>query len=133
MVVENKGKLTYVRVLKEDLEIIRMKPIDGPIPDFKAGQLVTLALNNPNEGKVVRRAYSIASPPEQKRYFELLIRWVKKPLPGRLTTQIFNRKEGDEIGWLKPTGIFTINEKMHDGSPDNRRLVLIGGGTGLAH
>jgi ferredoxin--NADP+ reductase len=33
---------------------------------------------------------------------------------------------------VKPTGIFTINEKKHDGSPDNRRMVLIGGGTGLA-
>jgi ferredoxin--NADP+ reductase len=132
MVVENKGTISYIRILKEDLEILRIKPLDGPIPDFKAGQFVTLALNNPTEGKVVRRAYSIASPPEQKKHFELLIRWVKKPLPGRLTTQIFNRKEGDEIGWLKPTGIFTINEKMHDGSPDNRRLVLIGGGTGLA-
>ncbi|HET8857535.1 MAG TPA: FAD-binding oxidoreductase [Nitrososphaeraceae archaeon] len=132
MVVENKGTISYIRILKEDLEILRIKPQDGPVPDFKAGQFVTLALNNPADGKVVRRAYSIASPPEQKKYFELLIRWVKKPLPGRLTTQIFNRKEGDEIGWLKPTGIFTINEKMHDGSPDNRRLVLIGGGTGLA-
>jgi ferredoxin--NADP+ reductase len=132
MVVENKGTISYIRILKEDLEILRIKPQDGPVPDFKAGQFVTLALNNPADGKVVRRAYSIASPPEQKKYFELLIRWVKKPLPGRLTTQIFNRKEGDEIGWLKPTGIFTINEKMHDGSADNRRLVLIGGGTGLA-
>ena len=132
MVVENKGLISYIRILKEDLEILRIKPLDGPVPDFKAGQFVTLALNNPSEGKVVRRAYSIASPPEQKKYFELLIRWVRKPLPGRLTTQIFNSKEGDQIGWLKPTGIFTINEKMHDGSPDNRRLVLIGGGTGLA-
>ena len=132
MVVENKGTLTYIRVLKEDLEILRIKPQDGPVPDFKAGQFVTLAVNNPADGKVVRRAYSIASPPEQKKHFELLIRWVKKPLPGRLTTQIFNRKEGEEVGWLKPTGIFTINEKMHDGSPDNRRLVLMGGGTGLA-
>ena len=34
--------------------------------------------------------------------------------------------------WVKPTGIFTINEKMATGDPDNRRLVLIGGGTGLA-
>lgn len=132
MVVENKGTLTYIRVLKEDLEILRIKPLDGTVPDFKAGQFVTLALNNPEEGKVVRRAYSIASPPEQKKHFELLIRWVKKPLPGRLTTQIFNRKEGEEVGWLKPTGIFTINEKLHDGRPDNRRLVLMGGGTGLA-
>ena len=112
MVVESKGTISYIRILKEDLEILRIKPQDGPVPDFKAGQFITLALNNPADGKVVRRAYSIASPPEQKKHFELLIRWVKKPLPGRLTTQIFNRKEGDEIGWLKPTGIFTINEKM---------------------
>jgi ferredoxin/flavodoxin---NADP+ reductase len=132
MVVENKGILSYIRVLKDDLEIVRIKPEEGEIPDFKAGQFVTLAVNNPADGKIVRRAYSIASPPEQKKHFELLIRWVKKPLPGRLTTQLFNRQEGDEISWLKPTGIFTINEKMHDGSPDERRLVLIGGGTGLA-
>jgi ferredoxin--NADP+ reductase len=89
-------------------------------------------LNIPKEGKVIRRAYSIASPPEQKKHFELVVRWVKKPLPGRLTTELFNKREGDEISWVKPTGIFTINEKMPDGNPDNRRLVLIGGGTGLA-
>jgi ferredoxin--NADP+ reductase len=132
MVVENKATVSYIRVLKEDLCILRLKPNDGPIPDFKAGQFVTLSVNNPEDGKIVRRAYSIASPPEQKKYFELLVRWVRKPLPGRLTTQLFNKKEGGEIGWIKPTGAFTIDEKMHDGSPDNRRLVLIGGGTGLA-
>ncbi|MGE0242940.1 MAG: FAD-binding oxidoreductase [Nitrososphaeraceae archaeon] len=132
MVVENKGIITYIRDLKDDLKILRIKPEEGEIPDFKAGQFVTLSVINPADGKNVRRAYSIASNPEQKKHFELLIRWVKKPLPGRLTTQLFNRKEGEEINWLKPTGIFTINEKLHDGSPDERRLVLVGGGTGLA-
>jgi len=132
MVVDNKGRCTYVRVLKEDLAIIRVTPSDGPVPDFKAGQFVTLGTYIPSEGKIIRRAYSIASPPEQKKHFELLIRWVRKPVPGRLTTDLFNKKEGDEIFWVKPVGIFTINEKMHDGSPDNRRMVLIGGGTGLA-
>ena len=34
--------------------------------------------------------------------------------------------------WVKPIGIFTINEKMHNDPYDNRRMVLIGGGTGLA-
>jgi ferredoxin/flavodoxin---NADP+ reductase len=132
MVVDNKGTCTYVRVLKEDLSIIRVTPSDGPVPDFKAGQFVTLGTYIPTEGKIIRRAYSIASPPEQKKFFELLIRWVRKPVPGRLTTDLFNKKEGDEVFWVKPVGIFTINEKMHDGSPDNRRMVLIGGGTGLA-
>lgn len=132
MVVDNRGIISYIRVLKEDLSIFKITPTDSPVPDFKAGQFVTIGLHNPNEGKIVRRAYSIASPPEQKKYFELLVRWVRKPLPGRLTTELFSKKEGEEAAWVKPTGIFTINEKKHDGSPDNRRIVLIGGGTGLA-
>jgi ferredoxin--NADP+ reductase len=132
MVVDNRGIISYIRVLKEDLSIFKVTPTDSPVPDFKAGQFVTIGLHNPNEGKIVRRAYSIASPPEQKKYFELLVRWVRKPLPGRLTTELFNKKEGEDAAWVKPTGIFTINEKKHDGSPDDRRMVLIGGGTGLA-
>ena len=132
MVVDNKAKLTYVQIIKEDLGIFHITPDDGPIPDFKAGQFVTLGLHVPSENKIIRRAYSIASAPEQKKRFELVIRWVRKPVPGRLTTELFNKKEGDEIFWVKPTGIFTVNEKLHNGAPDNRRLVLIGGGTGLA-
>lgn len=132
MVVDNKGVISYLRVLKEDLIIFRIKPSEGSIPDFKAGQFLTIGLHVPSEGKIVRRAYSIASPPEQKKVFELLVRWVKKPVPGRLTTELFNRREQDEILWVRPTGGFTIDEKKHDGTPDNRRMVLIGGGTGLA-
>ncbi len=132
MVVDNKATISYISVLKEDLAIFRIKPSEGQVPDFKPGQFVTLGVNVPSEKKIIRRAYSIASPPQQKKYFELILRWVKKPVPGRLTTQIFDKREGSEILWVKPTGIFTINEKMASGAPDNRRMVLIGGGTGLA-
>ena len=134
MVVDNKATVTYVQLLKEDLVIIRLVPKDGPVPDYKAGQFITLGLANPaDNGKIVRRAYSIASHPENRDYIELVIRWVRKPLPGRLTTQIFNAKEGDEILWLKPTGrALLINEEFTNGEKDNRRIICIGGGTGLA-
>jgi ferredoxin--NADP+ reductase len=132
MVVDKKAIISYISVLKEDLAIFRIKPIDEEVPDFKPGQFITLGVNVPSEGKIVRRAYSIASPPQQKKHFELILRWVKKPVPGRLTTQMFDKREGSEILWVKPTGIFTINEKFANGTPDNRRMVLIGGGTGLA-
>jgi len=134
MVVDNKATITYVQLLKEDLVIIRLVPKDGPVPDYQAGQFITLGLPNPVEGgKIVRRAYSIASHPENKKYIELVIRWVRKPLPGRLTTQLFNAKEGDEILWLKPTGrALLINETLPNGEKDNRRIICIGGGTGLA-
>jgi len=134
MVLDNKATFTFVQLMKEDLGIFRIVPDDGIVPDFKAGQFVTIGMPNPAEdNKIVRRAYSIASHPENKKYIELVIRWVRKPLPGRLTTQLFNAKEGDELTWIKPSGAaLQINEKMPDGSKDERRIVCIGGGTGLA-
>ncbi len=134
MVVDNKATITFIELLKEDLGIFRLVPDDGKVPDFRAGQFITIGMSNPAEGnKIVRRAYSIASHPENKKFIELVIRWVRKPLPGRLTTLLFNAREGDEVGWIKPSGIaLDINDKMPDGSKDERRIVCIGGGTGLA-
>ena len=134
MVVDNKATITYIQLLKEDLVIMRLVPNDGQVPEFKAGQFITIGMPNPTEdNKIVRRAYSIASHPENRNYIELVIRWVRKPIPGRLTTQLFNAKVGDEISWIKPTGAaLNINEKMPDGSKDERRIICIGGGTGLA-
>ncbi len=134
MVVDNKATITYLQLLKEDLLIMRLVPNEGQVPDYKAGQFITIGLPNPVEGnKIVRRAYSIASHPENRKFIELVIRWVRKPIPGRLTTQIFNAKTGDEISWIKPTGsALSINDKLPDGSKDERRIICIGGGTGLA-
>ena len=134
MVVDNKATITYVQLLKEDLVIMRLVPNDGLVPEYQAGQFITIGLPNPTEdNKIVRRAYSIASHPENRKYIELVIRWVRKPIPGRLTTQLFNAKVGDEISWIKPTGsALSINEKLSDGSKDERRIICIGGGTGLA-
>jgi ferredoxin--NADP+ reductase len=133
VVVENKATLTFVQLLKEDLAIFRLVPNDGIIPDYKAGQFITIGMNVPSEGKLIRRAYSIASHPENKKFIELVIRWVRKPLPGRLTTQLFNAKEGDEVTWIKPTGAaLLINDKLPNGQKDERRIVCLGGGTGIA-
>jgi len=134
VVVDNTATITYVQLLKEDLVIMRLVPNDGIVPEYQAGQFITIGLPNPTEdNKIVRRAYSIASHPENRKYIELVIRWVRKPIPGRLTTQLFNAKVGDEISWIRPTGsALSINEKLPDGSKDERRIVCIGGGTGLA-
>jgi len=133
VVIETKATITYIQLLKEDLAVFRLVPNDGIIPDYKAGQFLTIGMNVPSEGKVIRRAYSIASNPENKKYIELVIRWVKKPLPGRLTTQLFNAKEGDEVTWIKPTGAaLLINNMLSSGQKDERRIVCLGGGTGIA-
>ena len=132
MVVENKAIISYIQIQKEDLAVFRFKPKEGELPQYKSGQFLTLGAHIQSENKVIRRAYSIASNPENRKYIELYIRWVRKPLPGRLTTVLFSAKEGDEITWIKPTGAFTIEEKKPNGEPDDRRIVCLGGGTGLA-
>ena len=133
VVIENKATATYIQILKDDLAIFRLVPDDMPVPQYKAGQFLTVGLPNPAENnKIVRRAYSIASHPENRDYIELYIRWVRKPLPGRLTTQLFNLKAGEKVSWIRPTGAFTLSDKLPDGSRDERRIICLGGGTGLA-
>ena len=132
VVIENKAIISYIQIQKEDLAVFRFTPKEGELPQYKSGQFVTLGAHVPSENKVIRRAYSIASNPENRKFIELYIRWVRKPLPGRLTTVLFSAKEGDEITWVKPTGAFTIEEKKPNGEPDDRRIVCLGGGTGLA-
>lgn len=134
MVVDSKATVTYVESLKEDLAIFRIVPNEGGMPEYKAGQFLTIGMPIVNENyKIIRRAYSIASHPENRKYFEFVIRWVRSPLPGRVTTQLFYASEGDQVLLGKPTGnALTINEKRHDGRKDDRRIVCIGGGTGIA-
>src|ERR671923_368829 len=129
----NLGRLSYRKDLTPDLAILRMQPADGgPVPDFRAGQFVTLGIQFPDEDRMTYRAYSISSPPEEKRYFELYIKWTTKPVMGKLTSALFCMKEGDTLYWRKPAGAFTIEDKKADGTPDSRRLVLVASGTGLA-
>ncbi len=133
MVAEMKGKVIYTNLLKEDLVIIRILPDEG-MPDYITGQFLTIGVIVPTENfKLVRRAYSIASHPENKDYFEFVIRWVRNPLPGRVTTMLFHASVGDEVKLGHPTGnALLINETLPNGEKDNRRIVCVGGGTGLA-
>ena len=122
----NQGKIIYKLNLTEDLAIIRMAPTDGSfISDFKAGQFVTLGVKLPEENKIVYRAYSISSAPEEKRYYEFYIKWALEPIPGKITSVIFHLNEGNTILWRKPAGTFTIEDKKPDGTEESRRLVPV--------
>lgn len=127
MVVDNKATVTYVQLLKEDLLVMRIVPKDGPVPDYEAGQFLTLGLPNPLDGgKIVRRAYSIASHPENKDYIEFVIRWVRKPLPGRVTTELFYLSVGDEVSLGEPTGAaLLISDKLHNGKKIIEELSVL--------
>jgi ferredoxin--NADP+ reductase len=127
------GKLVYRNDIAPDLAILRIQPVDeSPVPDFKAGQFVTLGLQVQGEDKITYRAYSISSPPEEKSYFELYIKLAREPVMGKFTSELFGLKLGDTLYWRKPAGVFTMEDKKADGSPDDRELVLVASGTGLA-
>ena len=103
------------------------------MPKYKTGQFLTIGVPIPSEKKVVRRAYSIASHPENRNYYEFVIRWVRKPLPGRVTTELFYASVGDVVSLGEPTGAaLQISDKLPDGKDDERRIICVGGGTGLA-
>ncbi len=127
------GRIAYSENLTPDLAIIRVQPADASaVPDFKAGQFVALGLKLDGEVKITYRAYSLSSPPEEKRHFEFYIKWATEPVMGKFTSALFNMSENDELYWRKPAGAFTIEDRKADGTPDTRRLVLVASGTGLA-
>ena len=129
----NVGRITYRENLTPDLAIIRVQPADGSaVPDFKAGQFVALGLNVDGGEKIIYRAYSLSSPPEEKRYFEFYIKWATEPVMGKFTSALFKMGGSGELYWRKPAGAFTIEDTKADGSPDTRRLILVSSGTGVA-
>ena len=130
--VETKAKIIYTELLKEDLVIIRIVPVNG-MPKYRTGQFLTIGLPVAAENKIIKRAYSLVSHAENRDYYEFVIRWVRKPLPGRVTTELFYLSVGDEVLLGDPTGEdLIIEDKLRNGQPDNRRIVCVGGGTGLA-
>jgi glycine betaine catabolism B len=92
--------------------------------DFKPGQFVTLDLPI-NEKKNKRwRSYSIASWPDGTNVFELVIVFMED---GAGTTYLFNEvKEGDELTFRGPVGVFTLPETLVTD------YYLICTGTGIA-
>lgn len=129
----NVCRITYRENLTPDLAIIRLQPADGSVvPDFKAGQFVALGLKLDGDDKITYRAYSLSSPPEEKRHFEFYIKWATEPVMGKFTSALFKMGDSGELYWRKPAGAFTIEDKKSDGTPETRRLILVASGTGLA-
>ena len=96
MVVDNKATITYVQLLKEDLVIIRLIPKDGPVPEYQAGQFITLGLPNPVEGgKIVSLVSDAGTPLISDPGYKLVsqararnIRVVPVPGPSALITAL---------------------------------------------
>lgn len=108
------GAVRTVRLMTED---------GGPLPfRWKAGQYVTLALATPTGP--VRRAYTIASSPNQTRFLEITVK--REPAGGGGSAYLHDGvEEGQFLSVKGPQGDFTFTGEEADS------LVMIAGGVGV--
>lgn len=116
--------LTKLDQLTHDIKGLRLKLRDEDRIAFKAGQYVQFYTKPYGKVKeTVYRAYSIASPPSEDGYVDLIVRQVPN---GICTTYVHTAlKEGDDVKISGPYGDFYLRG-------DCKELVMIAGGSGLA-
>ena len=107
--------------LSHNVRGFRLKLVDPQQIDFQAGQFIIL--NVPQEGKTVKRAYSIASPPHEPHAIELCIQHVEG---GIASTYFWKLKEGETVSLSGPHGNFLLKEPL-DYDP-----IFMATGTGVA-
>jgi len=113
-------RLASSRKLAPSVRELVFERIDGSTFDFEPGQWVNLVL--PLQSGEVRRAYSIASPPQGTSRFELAVTRVENG-PGSMF--LHDLPEGTTLSAIGPHGLFT--RAADDPSPS----LFIGTGTGL--
>ena len=110
-----------INLVGPEVAIFRFKPKEGEVFPFKAGQYATLALEV--DGRFIARAYSITSSPYTRDYLEFYINVIKE---GQLTPALFDLRHGDEVYYMGPKGVFTVERTKA------RHILLVATGTGLA-
>jgi ferredoxin-NADP reductase len=126
---------TYTSVIEEilqptpDVRLFRLT-LEGyrEVIPFIAGQFIQFLWPHPDKDhpekmKDMVRSYSIASPPEERRFLEFCIKLV---VGGAFTPSLWNLRVGDKLKMRGPFGKFTI----HD--PLDANIVFIATGTGIA-
>lgn len=88
---------------------------------FTPGQFCMVDV--PEGGKVKKKAYSIASAPEESEYLDLCIKLVEG---GLATNWFWSLKEGDEVSLGGPYGNFVLPENPEE------NLIFVATGTGLS-
>ncbi len=119
------GELEVVNQFQEtpNVQTFRLAiPGGGPLPfTYQPGQFLTFSLQP--EDKIVKRSYTIASPPSQRDYIEVTIKREEQGLISRyLHDQV---KVGDKLALQAPGGKFHFNGTEAD------NVVLISGGVGI--
>lgn len=119
------GLLRVARIMRETPNVKTFRlvaPDGGPIPfTFLPGQFLNLALTL--DGKLVRRSFTIASSPLERRWLELTI---KREEDGLVSRHFHDKlREGDTLQVHAPFGAFIFTGQEADS------IVLIAAGVGV--
>lgn len=113
------ARVEAIEQFTDEVKCLRLKLPEAVRLQFLSGQYVDILLP---EGK--RRAFSIASPPSQKEFLELHVKYVDG---GGFTGHVFHTMQLKEILRLEgPLGTFFFRRSSE------RPALLVGGGTGFA-
>jgi ferredoxin-NADP reductase/ferredoxin len=101
---------------------VRFFAESGPF-DYKPGQYLIFHMPNRQEGHVVRRSYSISTPPSERRHFEVCVRAVSG---GHGSNYIHRLRPGRKLKVEGPFGDFVLDEHS------KKDILFIATGTGIS-
>src|SRR5439155_26410749 len=113
------GKTTGIREIAPEVRHFVFQVEDAESFSYVPGQFVSFTAEI--KGSPITRAYSIASPPNGRR-FDLCLNRV---LEGHLSPYLFDLKPGDLVRMTGPFGGFIFRQPVQDS-------VLVATGTGVA-
>lgn len=117
------AQVEAVTTLTHDVRQLALRLIEPKTIAFKPGQFISFEVPHPQTGRLVTRAYSIASPPSRPDVITLLFNLVSGG-PG--SGFLFHLNTGDKVHFKGPAGNFSLREDP------GRELLFIATGTGIA-
>jgi len=112
-----------IKDLTHDVRQLELRLSDPPSIDFKPGQFISFDTPHPETGRILTRAYSIASSPSRPGVITLLFNLVSGG-PG--SHFLYSLKAGDQATFKGPAGHFTLHDDP------GRDLLFVAIGTGIA-
>lgn len=115
-----KGTFLSKKVLSKDVYEFSFQCSQPLTYDFLPGQYLILIFSK--DDKIIRKFYSISSSNKTKNKIELIVKIIED---GVGSTYLKNLKEGDNVEFQGPAGLFYLKQ-------DDNPKILISTGTGIA-
>ena len=117
------AQVESIKNLTHDVRQLDLRLIEPKTIIFKPGQFISFEMPDPQSGRLLTRAYSIASQPSRSGVITLLFNLVSGG-PG--SGFLFHLGEGEKTQFKGPAGHFYLRDDP------NRELLFVASGTGIA-